>query len=285
MEKKLAVASALQEGGLSTGGESVKNQFFGDIHDCRKYGILRTLAQVGGLQIGVCWMLTGDGPEMSGNSRWAHLAGPAGDDPLEQLEQSGDLGDFGIAGRWRLYDPALLRALRDWRNIRDVRRAAEPGILPEAIFYDRRLDLATDRDAYFRDMFWEFLCCDLVFLDPDNGFEVTSTPRGCPGSEKYLYWKDISFPVPSLLVRQRTPRGDCFAAAVVDKLRRTTRCETVFTFRTPGAMFFLAAQERHEHAIRRAVLELNRRWAGEICAREELVDPQAMGGPQSPFER
>ena len=285
MEKELAVASALQEGGLSTGGGTMQNQFFGDIHDCRKYGILRTLAQAGGLKIGVCWMLTGDGPETSEKSRWTHLAGPAAENPLEQLEQAGGLRDMSVAERWRLFDPVLLRALRDWHHGHDVRRAAEPGILPEALFYDRRLDLTADRDAYFQDMFWEFLCCDLVYLDPDNGFEVASTPRGCPGSEKYLYWEDIRFPVPSLLVRQRTPRGAGFAAATIEKLRRTTRCETVFTFRTSGAMFFLAAQERHEHAVRGAVLEVNRRWAGEISAREELADPWAMGGELSPFER
>ena len=263
----------------------MKNQFFGDVHDYRKYGLLRILAQAGGLKVGICWMLTGDGPDPAGPGRWAHLAGPGGEDPLARLEQDGELKDAGTAERWRLFDPELLRALRDWRPSRDVRRAAEPGILPGALLYDRRLDQAADRDAFFQDMFWEFLCCDLVYLDPDNGFEVASTPRGRPGSEKYLYWEDIRFPVPSLLVRQRTPRGAGFAAAAVEKLRQTTRCGTVVTFRAPGALFFLAAQDRHEHAVRGAVLEVNRRWTGEISAREELADPWAMGGELSPFER
>jgi hypothetical protein len=36
----------------------VKNQYFGDISDYRKYDLLRALAVVGGLKIGVAWMLT-----------------------------------------------------------------------------------------------------------------------------------------------------------------------------------------------------------------------------------
>ena len=38
----------------------MKNQYFGDVNDYRKYGLLRLLAHAG-LKIGVCWMLTEDG--------------------------------------------------------------------------------------------------------------------------------------------------------------------------------------------------------------------------------
>ena len=36
----------------------MKNQYFGDVNDYRKYGLLRLLAGGGTLRIGVCWMLT-----------------------------------------------------------------------------------------------------------------------------------------------------------------------------------------------------------------------------------
>ena len=35
----------------------MKNQYFGDITDYRKYGILRVLESAG-IKTGVCWMLT-----------------------------------------------------------------------------------------------------------------------------------------------------------------------------------------------------------------------------------
>src|SRR3954464_1849408 len=38
----------------------MKNQYFGDVNDYRKYGLLRSLVLADGLRIGVCWMLTPD---------------------------------------------------------------------------------------------------------------------------------------------------------------------------------------------------------------------------------
>ena len=36
----------------------MKDQYFGDINDYRKYGLLRILSDNGNLRVGVCWMLT-----------------------------------------------------------------------------------------------------------------------------------------------------------------------------------------------------------------------------------
>ena len=36
----------------------VKDQYFGDVNDFRKYGLLRVLAGSDRLRLGVCWMLT-----------------------------------------------------------------------------------------------------------------------------------------------------------------------------------------------------------------------------------
>jgi len=52
----------------------MKNQYFGDINDYRKYGLLRCFAEAG-LNIGVCWMLT---PETRMQSPdWAVLVSSA----------------------------------------------------------------------------------------------------------------------------------------------------------------------------------------------------------------
>jgi len=36
----------------------MKNQYFGDINDYRKYGLLRLLTDGGDIRTAVCWMLT-----------------------------------------------------------------------------------------------------------------------------------------------------------------------------------------------------------------------------------
>ncbi|CAA9432540.1 MAG: hypothetical protein AVDCRST_MAG37-733 [uncultured Rubrobacteraceae bacterium] len=36
----------------------MKNQYFGDVSDYRKYGLLRVLSSEGEISTGVCWMLT-----------------------------------------------------------------------------------------------------------------------------------------------------------------------------------------------------------------------------------
>jgi hypothetical protein len=38
----------------------VKNQYFGDINDYRKYALLRALTNCGGIRTTICWMLTPD---------------------------------------------------------------------------------------------------------------------------------------------------------------------------------------------------------------------------------
>jgi hypothetical protein len=55
----------------------VRNQYFGDINDYRKYGLIRALTNHGELRTTVCWMLTpDDGKEKP----------EIGTDPLKQTD-------------------------------------------------------------------------------------------------------------------------------------------------------------------------------------------------------
>jgi hypothetical protein len=60
----------------------VKNQYFGDVNDYRKYGLLRTLSGNGQYRIGVCWMLTADDGRTDGRFT----------------------GYLAVQQRWRQYD-------------------------------------------------------------------------------------------------------------------------------------------------------------------------------------
>ena len=81
----------------------MKNQYFGDVNDYRKYGLLRLLAGQAGLSVAVCWMLTPDDGRNDGRF-------------TEYLQQP---------ERWRAYDPALFDTLREMVARREVARQEE----------------------------------------------------------------------------------------------------------------------------------------------------------------
>jgi hypothetical protein len=95
----------------------MKDQYFGDINDYRKYGLLRVLAAASGLRVGICWLLTPEDSSNDGDLR-AYLTQP---------------------GKWRRYDPELYDTLRRLLHDgvdRSVRYAREWGLVPGADYFD-----------------------------------------------------------------------------------------------------------------------------------------------------
>ena len=97
----------------------MKNQYFGDLADYRKYGLWRALAGAG-LRAGVCWMLTPD--DRSGHGRRAgYLRRP----------------------EWKQCDPPLFEFLRRRReagalHIREAENENRPGgTFPQFAFHSR----------------------------------------------------------------------------------------------------------------------------------------------------
>jgi hypothetical protein len=151
----------------------MKNQYFEDVNDYRKYGLLRILSGGGEVSTGVCWMLTpSDGRGYGAFVRY-----------LDQPR------------RWRTFDRDLYDFLvrhvleRGERNVRLIERSE---LLPATHFHTSLLgDSPTDRRRYFREMLERFRGADLIFFDPDNGFEVKSKPYGRKESSKFLYWREV----------------------------------------------------------------------------------------------
>ncbi len=152
----------------------MKNQYFGDINDYRKYGLLRLLSRGGELSTGVCWMLT----------------------PSDGLAHGQFIGHLDQPHRWRRYDPELFDFLHECLMVqgqRDVGLHEGAGVLPATTFYAPILaDAVEERRRYFRRMLDLFREADLIFFDPDNGFEVRSKPIGRRDSSKYLYWHELT---------------------------------------------------------------------------------------------
>lgn len=246
----------------------MKNQYFGDINDYRKYGLLRALQSNGDGSLLVAWMLTPDDGGPDGRLR-AYL---------EALD------------KWAHYDRDLFYGLDGL-----LRSAPQPSVsliegaelLPRASYYSALVpDQRNDREVWREGLLRAAKGIDLVFLDPDNGIEVPSKPIGRKSSCKYVTWQEIEALWEagcSLLIYQhfrREPR-EAFARRLVSELgKRTGACFTE-AFRTPQVLFMLAAQDWHAERYGEIGRRLSDRWNGQIKAMElanNSLQPTPQGG-------
>jgi hypothetical protein len=233
----------------------MKNQYFGDVNDYRKYGLLRALSGYGDLKIGVCWMLTPNDGRTDG--RFVRYL----DDP----------------SAWRRFDPQLFDALRRCvkaDRIRNVQRAERDGILPSARFFAEEVtDDRAARQGYVRRMLEHIADVDLAFFDPDNGLEVRSKPLGQKNSSKYLYKSELKAAYEaghSVLVYQHFARENrrSFVTSKAAEIHTCTGVPRLYAYRTARVVFLLAAQPRHADHFRARTERLSETWAGQITPSE-----------------
>lgn len=229
----------------------MKDQYFGDINDYRKYGLLRALLESSGLRLGVCWLLTAADQRPDGEFRRY----------LEQPE------------RWRRHDPALydaLQRLRDPAVRRSVGHADAWALLPAARYFGEVLeDGLKQRRAYFARAWDALEDCPLIFFDPDNGLEVKTTAPGRRGSSKYLYWAEAEEAHRrghSLVIYQHWQRvnRDLLTRNLVESCVTRLGVELVDTFATANVLFILAAHGGHRDGLNRAYELIVQGWAGQI---------------------
>jgi len=231
----------------------MKNQYFGDVNDYRKYGLLRALQSYGGGSLLVAWMLTPNDGGRDGGLR-SYLAAPAA---------------------WAKYDRDLFNGLT-----RLLRSAPKPavsmiegsGLLPRASYYSAIVpDTRRERDAWRSGLLRAASGVDLVFLDPDNGIEVPAKPVGRAGSSKHVRWSEIEglwTAGSSILIYQhfRRETRQAFAERIVGDLRSRTGAGFVEAFQTSHVLFLLAAQDCHVERFGSAIALLSSRWNGQIKA-------------------
>jgi len=208
----------------------MKNQYFGDINDYKKYGILRILSNRGKIRIGICWMLTEDNNINEGNFT-SYIHQPK---------------------RWREFDPPLFKSLECaiTLNQRNVKLVEQMSLIENSHYFANILgDSSSGREIYFNEFSLAALSCDLIFFDPDNGIEVKSKPYCRSGSNKYVYWKElISFYEAgySLLIYQHFPRlkREIFIENIMSDIRSKLKTELVMFFLTSNVLFILITQKK-----------------------------------------
>jgi hypothetical protein len=241
----------------------MKHQYFGDVNDYRKYGLLRVLQSVSGLRLGVCWMLTPNDGRHDGNFT-AYLNSPK---------------------EWRRHDPALFDTLAEVVPIeRHLRHVDERELLPSALLFTSQVpDGRTGRAEYFWRCREAMQGVELVFFDPDNGIEVNSCPPGSRGSSKYVAWSEIVDTYQSgksVLIYQHFPRQprEAFIQRVSGQLAEKTGSQFVACCRTTNVGFFLAATAEHSQSFKRAVPIVEALWEGQISVKNLDVNGRAEQG-------
>jgi len=236
----------------------MKNQYFGDVNDYRKYGLLRILSGGGEINTGICWMLTASDERSDGQM-------------LRYLEQP---------SKWRRLDPELFDHLHRCVIVdgeRDIRLIEDPEVLPKTAFHSRLLsDRAAERREYFAEMLHLFRDVHLVFFDPDNGFEVPSKLFGRRDSCKYLYWHEFAETYAaghSVLVYQHFNREERtgFVRRRAERMRSETAAPSVYAFSTPHVVFLLAARPEHLGYFESKANLVSAVW-GEIRVSQPLGD-------------
>lgn len=214
----------------------MKDQYFGDVNDYLKYGLLRVLVERSGLSLGVCWLRTADDDRTDGEFR-RYLSEPV---------------------RWRGFDPDLydgLRKLLDEGNHRTVEHAENWRLLPDATYHHAILtDQAHARATYFASAHRSLANSNLWFFDPDNGLEVPSKGYGTKKSSKFLFWPEVvdAFMAgTSVVIYQHFPREAraTYTARRLAELRSRTGATWVAGISTARVLFLVAAQESHAAQI------------------------------------
>jgi hypothetical protein len=239
----------------------VKDQYFGDINDYRKYGLLRAILAGTGVRSGVCWMLTG----------------------ADNRKDGRHLGYLDKPKKFRAFDCELF----DWLHLtvlqlaeRRTARIETAGLLPYAVYFSEPLvDGNQHRRTWLANCSRKLDGSDMVFFDPDNGLERSVRP-GRRNSHKYLYWTEVrdTFSAgASVLIYQHFPREAraSYVERLAERLRGKTGASAVFSFVTPHVLFLLAAHERHAEPFRDVVRQLPLRWPEKEIRGREMYPPVA----------
>ncbi len=231
----------------------MKDQYYGDINDYRKYGLLRAIVRSCGIRLFVAWMLTPDDGSADGKF-------------TAYLKETGKVA-------W--HDPALFERIREHLasgQKRQVSMIESTHLLPEARYFSSLVpDDLSGRRAWFAMLNQRAQGTHLVFLDPDNGLEVKSTAYGEKGSSKYLYWREVEAlwaSGKSLMIYQHFPREDrpSFIQRMVKAMKKATPDSLVETFSTPYVVFFLVLQPELHQFHEEIVFRIRENWDGQIHA-------------------
>lgn len=249
----------------------MKNQYFGDVNDFRKYGLLRILTeqidsqnsykQKNKLSLAVCWMLTPDDTNFQGNSIHGNMTN------YLRIPMPNDYSrlDSDLYNYFRRLD------IINGKN-RDVNNACNENCLPiNSIFYLECVPSGKDaRTEYFIKFLKRCNESEIIFFDPDNGINVKSRRYGTINSPKFLYWCELCVSFwsgHSIILYQHFGRQiggrDKFIKDMADSLKKSIGVKEVHSFKSPHMVFFLLPHDKHIEILRGKINSIKENWSSD----------------------
>lgn len=153
----------------------MQERYLGDSHDFIKYALLRHLHRTTSLRIGVNWYLTDpkrvDAVGNNHGEKRHHLTHP----------------------EWQRLDPELLEKLRAYEapESRSIKNVERDQILPsDTVYFEQEVADAIGRATWHASALKHLKNTDIIFLDPDIGFEVPSMQQS--RSPKYAFYSEAA---------------------------------------------------------------------------------------------
>lgn len=245
----------------------MRDNYVGDIGDYVKYGLLRCLSAHTGLRLGIIWYLFPD-PCKETDGRYLDYLSTT----KEHLYRHCDLG---------LYDK-----LRDLiaANDRNIAAVKNRGLLPEnAVFFETPLSLSglpkgtaktklqrvEARQKWLAQALILTETADLIFLDPDNGLEVSSTAYHQDKSPKFAFYREVEqfwSRGQSLVIYQHKNLHETAEIQVRNRFKelgahlKTKETCAIYLPSHSGRIFFIVPQPKASNLLKGAVEEFARQW-------------------------
>ena len=240
----------------------MKNQYVGDIGDYTKLGLLRVIEKAG-FSTGVNWYLT---PPDSGND--GKKAG--------YLSKTCDTPDI-----------ELFNALQGIRIIRSVEAIEASNLLTNARFYKEELS-GVHRKSWHEKALTHLFSQDVVFLDPDNGFEVGGVNPNFLDGNKYVTYDEAADYFfknnASVIVYQHwwiPPEKSNNYNSYIKSLQRIKEhlpeqkrtMARLFCIKASHRDYFFLLQSSHYEKITQAIsVMLDTGWSKHLAFRKEIDD-------------
>src|SRR5271166_3483218 len=151
-------------------------RYLGDSHDCIKFALLRHLHDALNVRLGVNWYLT------------------CSKDVDKPNNQDGGQRHHMNGGEWRGWKKDLFDEIKnfqepDFRSFENFRKSTI--LSSDTLYHDGQLKATGDRSLWHKAALSVMSQADLIFLDPDNGFEVPSwTAKTKPKYATYAEARD-----------------------------------------------------------------------------------------------
>ena len=153
----------------------MKNQYVGDIGDYTKLGILRKIQNTG-LTLGVNWYLTPNDAGVDGRH-------------IEYLSRPCDTADTELHSILKTIVADDLRSVAELENRQLLCNAA---YFHKVLDFSGSADKKALRDSWHKEAVALLRSQNLIFLDPDNGLEVSSHKPHCINGNKFAAYQEVA---------------------------------------------------------------------------------------------